>query len=365
MRQPISSGSFAVIKVGSSSLTFIEGGLDPVAVKRTVNQVADAWDAGYPSVLVTSAAVAAGIPVLGLASRPIDLPGLQVAAAVGQVALMSQYAEAFARRGLVAGQVLLTKDVLANREQYVHSREALETMLRRGIVPVVNENDTVVIEELKLGDNDRLAAIVAHLVDAEMLIMLTDTDGLYTGDPRTDDEAELLQAVRHNEEVLDHISTEANTKTSFGSGGVSTKVVAARMAAWSGIPTVIAAATNEQAVVAALRGQKVGTYVAPRQTRLAARKLWIAFGVPTAGTVSVDDGAAEALVHHGRSLLSVGVVSIQGSFPAGAAVEVVDLTGGVLAKGIATMGSEELIGPRPDGVSNLAIHRDDLVVFSE
>lgn len=364
MRPVVPAGGIAVIKVGSSSLTFPEGGLDPAAVHRTVRQVADAWEAGFPSVLVTSAAVAAGIPVLGLASRPTDLGGLQAAAAVGQVALMSQYAAAFAERGLVSGQVLLTKDILANREQYVHSRDALETMLRRGIVPVVNENDTVVVEELKLGDNDRLAAIVSHLVDAEILVMLTDTQGLYTGDPRGNDEAKLLVAVQHNDEVLDQISASTGVPTSFGSGGVGTKVIAARMAAWSGIPTVIASATDPDAVTAALEGREVGTYVAPRQTRLSARKLWIAFGVPTAGRVVVDDGAVRALTNHGRSLLAVGVVEIDGTFATGHAIEVVDSRGLVAAKGIAALGSEELKN-RSVETSNLVIHRDDLVVFSD
>jgi len=364
VRTPVTAGGFAVIKVGSSSLTFPEGGLDPAAVERTVQQVADAWDAGTPSVLVTSGAVAAGIPVLGLDSRPTDLGGLQAAAAVGQVALMSQYAAAFAERGLISGQVLLTKDILANREQYVHSRDALETMLGRGIVPVVNENDTVVVEELKLGDNDRLAAIVSHLVDAEILVMLTDTQGLYTGDPRDDDEAQLLVAVQHNEEVLDKISLATGAPTSFGSGGVGTKVMAARMAAWSGIPTVIASASDPDAVAAALAGREVGTYVAPRQTKLSARKLWIAFGVPTAGQVVVDDGAAKALVNHGRSLLAVGVADVQGTFTAGQAIEVLDRGGVVVAKGIASKGSGEL-REASDEASNLVIHRDDLVVFSD
>lgn len=363
MSSAVSAGGYAVVKVGSSSLTFAEGGLDISAVRRTVAQVADAWESGTPCVLVTSAAVAAGIPVLGLSARPGDLPGLQACAAVGQVALMSEYAAAFAQRGLVAGQVLLTKDILANREQYVHSREALHSMLRRGIVPVVNENDTVVVEELKLGDNDRLAAIVSHLVDADILVMLTDTDGLYSADPRHDAEAQLLQAVLHNEEILDRIS-EASSRSSFGSGGVGTKVIAARMAAWSGIPTVIASAADPTAVAKALAGEAVGTYVEPRATKLSARKLWIAFGMPSSGQVTVDAGAADALLTKGRSLLAVGVRSAGGTFSQGAALEVQDESGRVIAKGIASMASAELASDRPEGSSNLVIHRDDLVVYT-
>lgn len=363
MTLAVPAGGYAVVKVGSSSLTFSGGGLDVDAVRRTVAQVADAWDAGIPCVLVTSAAVAAGIPVLNLSDRPTDLPGLQACAAVGQVALMSEYADAFAERGLVAGQVLLTRDILANREQYVHSRDALDSMLRRGIVPVVNENDTVVVEELKLGDNDRLAAIVSHLVDAAMLVMLTDTEGLYSADPRHDQEARLLEAVLHNEEVLDKIS-EVSSRSAFGSGGVGTKVIAARMAAWSGIPTVIASAADPSAVAKALTGQPVGTFVGPRSTKLSARKLWIAFGMPSAAQVVVDQGAADALLTQGRSLLAVGVRSVIGTFGQGQAVEVHDDMGRVIAKGIAAMGSSELETDRPEGSSNLVIHRDDLVVFS-
>ena len=207
MRRPLEPGRPVVVKVGSSSLVGPTGGLDGDALDRVAGQVEGARRRGHPVVLVTSGAVAAGLPALGLASRPSDIPGLQVAAAVGQGRLMERYTRSFDRRGLVAGQVLLTKDVLADRDQYLHARQALERMLAIGIVPVVNENDTVVVDELRLGDNDRLAALVSHLVGAGLLLLLTDTAGLFSADPGRED-ARLLDAVRHTDEVLDRINPE-------------------------------------------------------------------------------------------------------------------------------------------------------------
>ena len=363
MRYPAPSGSPVVVKVGSSSLTTEGVGVDTDALRQVVAQVAELWKQGHPAVLVSSGAVAAGLPVLGLAERPRDMPGLQVAAAVGQGRLMELYASEFSAAGLVAGQVLLTKDVLANRGQYLHARRALERMLSLGVVPVVNENDTVVIEELRLGDNDRLAAVVSHLVGAAMLIILTDTEGLFSGDPRFEDDAELLTSVRHVDEILDRVVRGASGP--LGSGGVATKVAAARMAAWSGIPTVITAAAEDAALRAAA-GQDVGTWVAPHPSKLAARKLWVAFGQPAAGKLVVDAGAAEALVGGGKSLLAVGIVEVVGSFDAGDAVEVYGPSDRLLGKGLVAMdaaGVRASLGKHSSEVGGEVIHRDDLVVL--
>jgi glutamate 5-kinase len=229
------------------------------------------------------------------------------------------------------------------------------------VVPVVNENDTVAIEELRLGDNDRLAALVSHLVSAGLLILLTDTSGFLTADPRVDTNAALLPAVVHTDEVLDRLA--AGRSGPLGSGGVASKVVAARMAAWSGIPTVVAPAANPEAVRAAIAGEDVGTWVSPRSERLPARKLWIAFGQPSEGTVAVDAGAVVALVSGGRSLLPVGVRDVVGSFGPGAAVEVVGPDGEIVAKGIARTGADEIrssLGRRSEAE---VIHRDDMVVL--
>jgi len=358
MRRPAAEGRPVVVKVGSSSLSAPGVGLDPSAIERVAAQVEALWETGRPAVLVTSGAVAAGLPVLGLTSPPTDLPGSQVAAAVGQSRLMESYGAAFGRRNRLTGQVLLTRDVLARRDQYLHSRAALERMLELGVVPIVNENDTVVVDELKLGDNDRLAAIVAHLVDAAMLIILTDTAGLYSGDPRLQPQAELISAVSHTDEVLDEL-WRTSSKGVLGSGGVATKISAARMAAWSGIPTVIAPADDAEVTTKATAGDDVGTWVEPHATKLPSRKLWIAFGLPSRGKLTVDAGARQALVANGGSLLAVGVSAAQGEFGAGDAVEILDSTGSLIGKGRTRMNAKELRA----GLDGPVIHRDDLVVL--
>lgn len=346
-----------IIKVGSSSLTTTEGEVGD-GVARAVAAVDVARRQGYPTVLVSSGAVAAGLPALGLTTRPHDVVELQVAAAVGQGRLMERYAATFGDIGVTTGQVLLTMEVLSNRGHYLNARAALTRMLAAGIVPIVNENDTVVVEELRLGDNDRLAAIVSHLVGAGLLLILTDTEGLFSADPRLG-EAELLSAVRHADDLLDRLSGVGP----LGSGGVATKVAAARMAAWSGVPTVVAAATADRVVERALAGDEVGTWVDPRAQRLPARKLWIAFGQAAAGVVVIDDGAVRALVDEARSLLPVGVIGVDGSFTTGAAVEVHDRHQQLVAKGIVRMDSASLGQVKGQRSALEAIHRDDLVVL--
>jgi glutamate 5-kinase len=365
MRTPVADGASIVVKVGSSSLTSADGGLDEVAVKNVVRQVASMIEAGHPTVLVTSAAIAAGLPVLGMMERPTAIADLQVAAAVGQTKLMERYSALFNKHGIEVGQVLLTKDVLGNRNQYLNARNALVRMLEFGVVPIVNENDTVVVDEVKFGDNDRLAAIASHLIGAGMLIILTDTSGLFTQDPRLTSDAKLLTAITHSDEVLDRIRA-TESRGAFGSGGVATKVVAARMAAFSGIPTVIASADEADGVKRAVGGEAVGTWVSPRQPALNARKLWIAFGLPASGSVSIDQGAVNALTSGGRSLLAVGVKAVAGSFDRGDAVEVLDANGELCAKGITRVSSHEALmmtGNVENAVGTEVIHRDDLVVM--
>ncbi len=364
-RTPLQAGSRIVLKIGSSSLSKPSGGIDQLAMARVIQQVCRLWDEGFPTVLVSSGAVAAGAPHVG--GRPTDITGLQVAAAVGQTRLMEHYSRAFGVEGRTVGQVLITKDILGVRSQYLHAREALGRMLERGIVPIVNENDTVAVEELKLGDNDRLAAIVSHLVSADLLILLTDTHGLYSADPRVGD-AELLSAVRHTDEILDEVARGGGAGP-MGSGGVATKVAAARMAAWSGIGTVIAKADDADVVDRIVKGEAVGTHVAPHESKLSARKLWIAFGQRSEGTVRVDAGAVRALVERGGSLLPVGVTAVEGDFPSGAAVEVYGPDGAFVAKGVSAWSSRRLrsmIGKRSEeeGVDGEAIHRDQLVVLT-
>lgn len=365
MRTQVPAGRPVVVKVGSSNLASSTGGINHDGLVRVVEQVHQLWAQGNPTVLVSSGAVAAGLLTMGLTERPADLPGLQVAAAVGQSKLVERYAAEFALRDRIVGQVLITRDVVIGREQYLHAREALERMLALGIVPVVNENDTVVVDELKFGDNDRLAAIVSHLVDAALLVILTDTPGLYNNDPRLDADARLITAVRNTDAILDelHRSRKAGA---LGSGGVATKIAAARMAAWSGIPTVIADAADPQAAVSAASGADVGTWIAPHETSLSARKLWIAFGLPSWGRVRIDDGAIAALRDRGGSLLAVGVTEVEGQFTSGDAVEVIDRDDNLVAKGLVRIGSsmlERVAGRHTSQVGGEVIHRDDLVVL--
>ena len=365
MRRPIASGAPVVVKIGSSSLTDHQGHIDQAKVEGVVRQTAELRDRGHAPVLVSSGAIAAGFATLGFTERPGDIADLQVSAAVGQMNLMAKYGEAFSRRGIRVGQVLLTKDVLGSRSQYLNARSALSGMLSHGVVPIVNENDTVAVDEVRLGDNDQLAAMTAHLISAGMLVILTDTEGLYSDDPRMSDSAELLAAVEHSDEILDRLEA-ATSSGAVGSGGVATKIMAARMAAFSGIPTVIAASSERDGVRSAVGGEAIGTWIAPRSASLSARKLWIAFGVPTAGVLTVDAGAEGALSQRGSSLLAVGVTAVSGTFERSSAVEVDGVAGETLGKGLVRLSSTELanaIGSHSSVVGGEVIHRDDLVVF--
>jgi len=363
VRRAIDDGATVVVKIGSSSLTGGRPGLDGAAVHSVTGHVAALVARGHRVVLVTSAAVAAGLPALGIDRRPTDVPSLQAAAAVGQSRLMQAYTASFAGHDITVGQVLLTRGVLADRDQYLHARQALERLLALGVVPVVNENDTVAVEELRMGDNDRLAAMVSHLVGAGLLLLLTDTSGLLTADPRTDASATLVSDVEHTDTMLDRLVRGGAGP--LGSGGVGTKIAAARMAAWSGIPTVIARADAPNVGVAAAAGDDVGTWIEPGPHRLPSRKLWIAFGQPSEGRVVVDDGARDALIASGSSLLGVGVTDVVGEFPAGAATEIVAGDGALVAKGICRIDASTLrqrsgpLSPRGE----VAVHRDDMVVL--
>ncbi len=365
MRSPVGRDAAVVVKVGSSSLTGPQGGIDSARLEAVVNELMALRERGNFPILVTSGAIAAGFPVLGMTRRPDSIADLQVAASVGQTLLMDSYAEAFRAVGVTVGQVLLTKDVLGNRAQYLNARAALNRMLELDIVPIVNENDTVVVDEVKFGDNDQLAAIVSHLIGAGMLIILTDTAGLYTDDPRFASDAKLVRSVQYSDEVLDVIRS-SSTATDLGRGGVATKVMAARMAALSAVPTVIAPSGELGVVVAAADGADVGTWVAPRADTIPARKLWIGFGLPSAGSVTIDAGAARALTTSGGSLLSVGVIGVDGSFERGDAVEVLNEDDELVAKGISRMSADELrtlSGRSTHDGGGEVVHRDDLVVL--
>jgi glutamate 5-kinase len=357
-----------VVKIGTSSLTTPTGAFNEDAIRKLCVDVVKARAEGHEIVLVVSGAIAAGMPALGLVTRPTDVGTLQAMAAVGQPRLMSRLASELAEHGTVAGQVLLTSYDFGQRRQYLHARETLRRLLDLGVIPVVNENDTVADDEIRYGDNDRLAALVAHLVGARALVLLTDIPGLFTADPRLDTDASLIEQIEEVDAALEAVAGGAGTER--GSGGMASKLAAAKIAAWSGVRAVIAAATAPDVVCGALAGAPVGTAVVPRPDRLSSRKLWIAFAMGSAGRIVVDDGAKRALTARGRSLLPAGVRGVEGDFEPDAAVEVAGEDGAVFAKGIARQSSAMLravagkhTGDLPEGVAHEVIHRDDLVVL--
>lgn len=356
-----------VTKIGTSSITDERGELDDAALLKLASELAAVHRAGHRVVLVSSGAIAAGLPALGLHDRPTDLGTLQAVAAVGQPRLMERYAAIFAQHGVVAAQVLLTPHDFIQRSQYLHARETLGRLLELGVLPVVNENDTIADDEIRYGDNDRLAALVAHLVGADVLVMLTDTPGLFTADPRHDEEASLIEEIVEVDAALEAVAGGAGTVR--GSGGMASKLAAAKIAAWSGVRAVIGGASEPGVVLDAVEGRAVGTVVQPRSKRLPSRKLWIAFAQGSAGRIVVDDGARVALVERGRSLLPAGVREVEGEFAREQPVEVV-ADGRVFAKGLSRYGARELrevAGRRtvdlPEGSPHEVIHRDDLVVL--
>jgi glutamate 5-kinase len=360
-----------VAKIGTSSITDDDGRIRVEAVESFCHEVAEVRAAGHTIVAVTSGAIAAGLPALDLGGRrrPRDAQTLQAVSAVGQSRLMRVYDRTFESLGLVSGQVLLAPLDFGVRQQYLHARGTIRRLLELGVVPVVNENDAIADDEIRFGDNDRLAALVAHLVDADVLVLLTDAPGLLTADPRLDPSASLIEEIVEVDDALEAMAGGAGSVR--GSGGMASKIAAAKIAAWSGVRAVIASAERPGVLAAAVDAEPgVGTIVLPRDKRLPARKLWIAFAVVSSGTIVVDDGARRALSGGGRSLLPAGVVKVEGSFDAGAAVEVAGLDGRVFAKGLAGLAADVLsrvAGRRtddlPEGIPHEAIHADDLVVL--
>jgi glutamate 5-kinase len=359
-----------VAKIGTSSITDHHGDIQPSAVAKFCAEVAALHQAGHRVVVVTSGAIAAGLPAIGMGGdkRPTDPRTLQAVSAIGQSRLMRVYDQHFAEHGLVAGQVLLAPLDFGVRQQYLHARGTLSRLLELGVVPVVNENDAIADDEIRFGDNDRLSALVAHLVSADVLVLLTDAAGLLTADPRLDPGASLIEDIVEFDAELEALA--GGTGTARGSGGMASKVAAAKIASWSGVRAVIAAASREGVLADALLATPgVGTVVHPRATRMGARKLWIAFAVASRGRIEVDDGARWALTHRNVSLLPAGVVSVDGAFVEGDAVEIAGPDGAVFAKGLARVSAADLgraVGRRsaelPAGMPHECVHRDDLVI---
>ena len=366
-----------VVKIGSSTVTEPGTGVNRPFIARLAHEAVELRSLGWNLVVVSSGAIACGAPVLGFSTRPADMPSLQACASVGQCVLSAAYDEEFRACGLATSLVLLTRHDTARRQSYLHARDALTRLVELGVVPVVNENDTVSVDEIRFGDNDTLAALVACLVSADLCVTLSDIEGLYTANPSIDPNARFVPRVEKIDAAI--IASAGDSSSAVGTGGMITKIRSSRILMTAGIPSVICSGADEGALVRLARGEQVGTLFVPPHARtdIAPRKLWIALGDAAHGSVSVDDGAARALVERGSSLLPVGITAVEGQFEAGDVLDVRDAGGFVLARGIAEAGSDELqlaagrqqreiagnhllqaLAGRP------AIHRDNLIVFA-
>jgi len=363
-----------VVKVGSGLITAREAGLDPGRIGALADELAAVRQHGTEVALVSSGAVVAGMARLRLQVRPRSIPEKQAAAAVGQSALMEHYETAFARHGVTVAQILLTQADVSARARYLNARNTLTTLLGYGVVPIINENDTVAVEEIKFGDNDNLSALVAQLIDADLLVLLTDVDGLYTGDPSRDPQARKLDTVEAVTPEIERLVWSDADRVAVG--GMATKLQAAQKAAASGVPMVIASGREPGTLARVLRGEPVGTYFPPRGDRLTARKRWIAFAVPPQGRLLVDAGARQALIERGKSLLPSGVVDIEGDFDAGEVVALcaADGDGKEFARGLVNFDAQELRTIRRAKTTEIesllgyksfdeVVHRDNLVVL--
>lgn len=370
IRNTIASASRVVVKIGSSSLTLPDGGLDAARIEALVDQLAARIALGHQVVLVSSGAIATGFPALGLASRPKDLATQQASASVGQGLLIAAYTQAFAKHGLTVGQILLTAEDVTRRAHYKNAQQTFTRLLELGAVPIVNENDTVATDEIRLGDNDRLAALVAHVVQADALVLLSDVDGLYDGPP-SQQGARLISEVRSADDLAG-IALGGAGSAGVGSGGMATKVEAARIATGAGISVLLASATSSSA---ALSDASVGTVFHPTAERVSTRLLWLAHATTPAGQLVLDEGAVEAVLNRGTSLLPAGVVTVTGDFSSGDPVDLLDQKGNVIARGLVNFDSDELPELLGRSTRDLArelgpqyereiVHRDDLVILS-
>jgi glutamate 5-kinase len=357
-----------VVKIGTSSLTDERGVIEESVIASLCEQLVTVQRAEHEVIVVSSGAVSAGVAALGLAARPTDTATLQALSAAGQSRLMEVYNRHLGARGVVGAQVLLVPHDFIDRRQYLHARQTLTKLLELGCVPIINENDAIANDEIRYGDNDRIAALVAHNVAADLLVLLTDTEGLYTADPRSDASAALITRVAADDPLL--AVTAGATGSNRGSGGMASKLSAARMASWSGVRAVIASSDRADVVVDAVAGLDVGTTFMPNDRKLSARKLWIGFASLVEGSVVVDDGARRALVERHTSLLPAGVVSVTGTFDEESIIDVVALDGTVLARGMSMCDAatvRSVMGKRtadlPAEVAHEVVHRDDLILL--
>lgn len=366
-----------VVKIGTSTLTGEDGGLDHGFLGELAGQVARLREQGIEVIIVSSGSIGAGLKMLGYArdEKPSDLPTLQAAAALGQVALAKAYVDAFEPKGMQIAQVLITRADTARRDSYLHARNTLKRLIELDAIPLVNENDTVAVDEICFGDNDTLATLVATLVDTDLVVLLSDIDGLYTADPRIDEDAKLLEEVGTFTEDLRSIAGDAGTV--HGSGGMLTKIEAARVLMAAGIPMVICEGHKPNALYEAACGHHVGTRFKNDDARhQKARKLWIAMAQTPAGSVIVDDGAARALRERGSSLLPVGIVGVEGEFEAGVPINIRSLDHALIGRGVTRYSRDEIAVAKGLHTEQLArnkilshlantvvVHRDEMIVF--
>lgn len=372
-REALKKAKRIVIKVGTSTITYANGKRNFSQIDRLAREISDLQNQGKKMILVTSGAVAVGVDRMGLPGKPKTIPGKQAAAAVGQGVLMHTYEKFFADYGQIVAQVLITKTEAIDRHRYTNTRNTFMELMRQRVIPIVNENDVVALDELKIGDNDNMSALVAGIVDADLVIILSDVDGLYTANPQTHPDAVIVPEVA---EITPEIEASAGgVGSARGTGGMATKIQAAKAATSSGIHLVIASGTEKNAITRVLQGEELGTLFVSRENRLQFRKRWLAFGAKIAGSIVVDDGCAKAIRKAGGcSILPAGVFAVQGEFLPGSTVSVIDKDAHELARGLVHYSSaelEQIKGCNSSEIANIlghknfdeVIHRDDLVIL--
>ena len=372
-REALKKAKRIVIKVGTSTITYANGKRNFSQIDRLALEISDLQNQGKEMILVTSGAVAVGVDRMGLPGKPKTIPGKQAAAAVGQGVLMHTYEKFFADYGQIVAQVLITKTEAIDRHRYTNTRNTFMELMRQRVIPIVNENDVVALDELKIGDNDNMSALVAGIVDADLVIILSDVDGLYTANPQTHPDAVIVPEVA---EITPEIEASAGgVGSARGTGGMATKIQAAKAATSSGIHLVIASGTEKNAITRVLQGEELGTLFVSRENRLQFRKRWLAFGAKIAGSIVVDDGCAKAIRKAGGcSILPAGVFAVQGEFLPGSTVSVIDKDAHELARGLVHYSSaelEQIKGCNSGEIANIlghknfdeVIHRDDLVIL--
>lgn len=361
-----------VVKLGSRVLTCEDNGLDATIIRGIAQQVADLRADGREVVIVTSGAIAAGRGALGLQERPKTIPQKQAAAAVGQSRLMRAYEDALAEHGITAGQILLTRSDLADRMRFLNARSTIETLLECGAIPIINENDTVVVEEIKFGDNDNLSALVSNLIEAQLLVILTDIDGFYDADPRQNSGARLVHLVKAINRDVERAA--GGSGSTVGTGGMATKIAAAKKAGKSGAFTLMLNGKVPGIITRAMAGEELGTLFLPANESLTSRKHWIAYTLRPKGRIIVDEGANKVLAQHGRSLLPSGVIRVEGEFDRGDSVRICSPSGEEFARGLTAYSHKEIdliLGHKSGEIEDILgyrygdeiIHRDNLVVL--